>query len=113
MIGIRVIQQLERTKAILDSMGLCIREPKHLWLNQDVMALVPKDADSLPIYSRDAEIFVGNLDDISKWIAGVQWARNYDTMIFGKKHNDNRNRKEQNRRNQQLVDILSKKENNV
>ena len=71
----------------------------------DTVALKPKDADSLPIYSRDAEVFVGSLTDLQYWLRGVEWAREYDRMI---KISDDkkRARKEQDLRNRQLVKTL-------
>jgi hypothetical protein len=35
----------------------------------------------LPIYSRDAELFVGSLERLEDWLAGVHWAREYDMML--------------------------------
>jgi hypothetical protein len=42
---------------------------------------VPKDPDALPIYSRDAELFIGSIERLENWLAGVQWARDYDMML--------------------------------
>lgn len=71
----------------------------------DTVALKPKDADSLPIYSRDAEVFVGSLTDLQYWLRGVEWARDYDRMI--KVSDDKkRDRKEQDLRNRQLLKTL-------
>lgn len=71
----------------------------------DVVALKPKDADALPVYARDAEIFTGTLEQLEVWLNGINWARDYDRML--KVSNDKkRERKEQDVRNQRLVDIL-------
>jgi len=35
----------------------------------------------LPIYSRDAELFIGSIERLEDWLAGVQWARDYDMML--------------------------------
>ena len=77
----------------------------------DVVAVKPKDEVSLPVYSRDAEIFIGTIEDLEQWLRGVEWARKYDNMLFGPRHNVNRERREQNFRNEQLVKILSKEIN--
>lgn len=71
----------------------------------DVVSVIPS-GDDLPVYSRDAEIFVGTLEDLERWIQGVEWARRYDLMLFGQKHNGNRQRREQDHRNLQLVKML-------
>jgi len=105
MIGIKTIYRIENIKRLLDDMGLEIRTPKY-YREKDVMALVPKDQNSLPVFSRDAEVFVGNLDEVETWLIGVQWARNYDTMVFGKSHSKNREKKEDKVRHNMLVDIL-------
>jgi hypothetical protein len=76
----------------------------------DLIAVRPRDSDSLPIYSRDAELFVGTLEALEYWIQGIEWARQYDTMLFGRRHSGNRERREQNYRNEQLCLILKQQE---
>lgn len=72
----------------------------------DVVALKPKDSNSLPVFSRDAEVFVGTLSELESWLMGLEWARRYDRMLFGNKHDKNRERKEQDLRNKQLMNII-------
>ena len=36
----------------------------------------------------------------------LEWARRYDRMLFGTKHDKNRERKEQDLRNKQLMQII-------
>lgn len=72
----------------------------------DVVALKPKDSESLPVFSRDAEVFVGTLSELESWLMGLEWARRYDRMLFGVKHDKNRERKEQDLRNKQLMKII-------
>lgn len=69
----------------------------------DVVAVKPKDADSLPLYSRDAELFIGSLDALENWLTGIEWARKYDSMLFGSNHDQRRNRKEQDYRNNRML----------
>ena len=69
----------------------------------DVVAIKPKDIESLPLYSRDAEIFVGTLNDLERWLQGVEWARKYDSMLFGVKHDEKRVKKEVEFRHGRLV----------
>jgi hypothetical protein len=66
---------------------------------------VPKDQEALPIYSRDAELFVGSLERLEDWMAGVRWAREYDMML---KLSDDKKRAaaEQKERNRQLMRTL-------
>ena len=35
----------------------------------------------MPIYSRDAEVFCGTLEQLDVWLRGVEWARNYDYLL--------------------------------
>jgi hypothetical protein len=48
--------------------------------NVDNIALYPKD-DRLPIYTRDACLFTGNLVELEYWIKGLDWARQYDSYL--------------------------------
>ena len=70
------------------------------------VALVPKDSDALPIYSRDAEMFVGSLEGAAYWMQGVMWAREYDRMNTDRNLDKKRERKEQDERNKQMIKIL-------
>jgi hypothetical protein len=74
----------------------------------DVVALKPKDQESVPVYSRDAEVFIGTIDDLEQWLRGVEWARKYDRMLFGNKHEANRDKQEQKFRNKILIKTLKK-----
>ncbi len=49
----------------------------------DTIALMPLD-EYLPVYNREAEIFQGTLQDIDKWLRGVEWSRNYDNLMMSK-----------------------------
>lgn len=68
----------------------------------DVVALFPKE-DSLPIYSRDAELFTGTIEQLDIWLQGFKQAREYDRMLMGKTHETKRTRFEQDYRNRELM----------
>jgi len=108
MAGYNQILEVWRLEEEVTNLGFMFCHPKHGAHGEfgDVVALKPKDADSLPIYSRDAEIFVGTLKDLQYWLRGVKWARDYDNMM---KISDDkkRARKEQDERNRQLARTLS------
>ena len=70
------------------------------------VALIPRDQDALPIYTRDAILFAGTLDDADRWMQGVLWARDYDRMTIDQKLDAKRVRKEQDVRNRQLLKTL-------
>lgn len=106
MAGYRQILEIRRLETRIAKLGFMFCHSRsHGIEDGDTVALKPKDSDSLPIYSRDAEVFVGSLTDLQYWLRGVEWAREYDRMI--KVSDDKkRARKEQDLRNRQLVKTL-------
>lgn len=85
MAGYNAVLSLRRLEAEVDKLGFMLCAPKHgNWSGNDYddrVAIKPKDADSLPIYTRDAELFTGSLEQLRVWLQGVQWARDYDMML--------------------------------
>jgi hypothetical protein len=82
MSGWNTIQRIKRIEEAIDKLGFKFTKSKHTDWTDDhgSLSLIPKDADALPIYSRDAELFVGSLERLEDWLAGVKWARDYDMM---------------------------------
>lgn len=85
MAGYRAVLSLRKLEAEVDKLGFMLCAPKHgNWGGNeydDRVAVKPKDADSLPVYTRDAELFTGTLEQLRIWLQGVQWAREYDRML--------------------------------
>jgi len=106
MSGWDTIQQIKRVEQAIDELGFKFAKCKHGFTDlHGALSLVPKDQDALPIYTRDAELFVGSLERLEDWLAGVQWARDYDRMC--KISDDNKRCKaEQRERNSQLMRTL-------
>lgn len=108
MSGYHTVLQVRRLEEELDKLGLMMCYPRSGWGTDrgiDLVAVKPKDEESLPIYARDAELFCGTLNDLRSWIEGVKWSRSYDEMLritTDKK----RERKEQDYRNQRLVRMI-------
>ena len=113
MSGWNQIQQVRKLEERADKLGLKFSQYKHDDSFGANVALIPKDSEVLPIYSRDAELFVGTLESAASWMQGVMWAREYDSMVIDKKLDDKRKRKEQDERNKQLVLILKNQKNNL
>jgi hypothetical protein len=113
MSGWNQIQQVRKLEERADKLGLKFAAYKHDDSFGANVALVPKDSEVLPIYCRDAELFVGTLESAASWMQGVLWARDYDRMVIDKKLDDKRKRKEQDERNKQLVLILKNQKNNL
>jgi len=107
MTGWNTIQEIRRLEEDFDKVGLkIVKATEYSWSNGiDFIALIPKDADSLPIYSRDAEVFRGTIEDARNWLKGLTWAREYD-MLIRLSDDKKRSRKEQDERNHQLVRLL-------
>jgi hypothetical protein len=105
MTGYNTILKIRRLEERCSKLGFMLCHAKHHLNHEDVVALKPKDIDSLPIYSRDVELFVGTLEELEYWLRGIEWSRQYDEMIKvsnSKKRED----KEQLVRNRRLFAIL-------
>ena len=107
MSGWETIQRIKRVEEEIDKLGFKFAKSKHSdWSdNHGALSLKPKDPDALPIYSRDAELFIGTVERLEDWLNGVQWAREYDSML---KLTDEKKRgaAEQKERNRQLMRTL-------
>jgi hypothetical protein len=105
MSGYQAILNIRRLEERVDRLGMRMGHPKHGGYYKeygDTVALFPKDQE-LPIYSRDAEIYVGTLEGMEIWLNGFEKAREYDRMLLGKTHETKRQRREQDYRNEQLM----------
>jgi hypothetical protein len=107
MSGWETIQRIKRVERLIDELGFKFAKGKHSdWTDaHGALSLVPKDADALPMYNRDAELFIGSIERLEDWLAGVQWARDYDRMC---KISSDKTRAaaEQKERNRQLMRTL-------
>ena len=107
MSGWNTIERIRRIEKQIDALGFKFSKSKHSDWSDDhgALSLVPKDPDALPIYSRDAELFIGSVERLEDWLAGVRWAREYDRML--KISTDKaREGAEQKERNRQLMRTL-------
>ena len=107
MSGWNTIERIRRLEEHINKLGFKFSKSKHGdWTdNHGALSLVPKDHEALPIYSRDAELFVGSIERLEDWLAGVRWAREYDSML---KLSDEKKRSaaEQKEKNRQLMRTL-------
>lgn len=106
MSGWNQIQQVRKLEERADKLGMKFTNNRHDDIYGEFVALVPKDSDALPIYCRDAQLFVGTLEGAAYWMQGVEWAREYDRMVIDRKMDVKRARKEQDERNKQLIKML-------
>ena len=112
MAGWNTIQTIRKLEERAELLGMRFTAYKHDDLYGENVALVPKDLEALPIYSRDATLFAGSLEAADKFMQGVIWARDYDRML---KVSDaaKRERKEQDERNKQMVMLLKSEKNTL
>lgn len=107
MSGYNLVIKIKSLEEECDRLGFMMCHSK-LYNNEfgDVVALKCKDRESLPLYSRDAEIFIGTLSQLESWLQGFEVARKYDSMLFGNKHDSVRQRKEKDLVNKQLLKTI-------
>ena len=106
MTGWNTIKKIRAIEERADLLGMKFAPYRHNDYNEDNVALIPKDQDSLPIYTRDAILFAGSLESADQFMQGIAWARDYDRMVVDKNIDTKRIRKEQDLRNKQLAEIL-------
>lgn len=106
MSGYQLILKIRNIEEECNQLGLMLCHSKYGGRSEDVVAVKPKNADSFPSFSDDYELFVGSIENLESWIKGFKFARNYDRILFGNKHDSVRNRKEQDVRNRRLLTTL-------
>lgn len=73
MSGILLIERIKRLELECNRRGFRMTATRHAYSGRDTLSLVPIDADAHPMYSRDAEAFVGTLEELEVWLRGVAW----------------------------------------
>ena len=101
-IGFETLRLIRNVEKQLASYGMKIGNPKYSRTGQ--VSVYPLD-DELPCYTRDAEIFIGSVEEIEVWLKGIFAARMYDQLI-GLSDDKKRAKKEQSVRNKQLLEMI-------
>ena len=109
MSGWNTIERIRRAEEHVDRLGFKFAKSRHSdWSNDHgALSLVPKDPEALPIYTRDAELFVGSLETLEVWLRGVEWARDYDRML---KMSDEKKREKAEVRERERLALMRKRE---
>lgn len=110
--GFNQIQKIRRIENDCDKLGLRFAKSRYFRSSigdGDVISLMPKDDESLPVYARDAELFTGSLEEIEFWLRGVEWARNYDYLLKLSTEKK-RSRREDITRQENLVRLMKQKQ---
>jgi hypothetical protein len=72
------IVQIEAVKTRLNNLGYKMLPAKY---RQDgLIGIYPAD-DKNPLYSRDAEVFCGTVEDITAWVRGIEHQSGYLKML--------------------------------
>lgn len=102
------IQRMKRVEEKANKLGFIFASGRYTYdpidsTNSNIV-LKPKDG-CYPHYNRDAEIFYGSVEEIDRWLCGLEWAREYDEML--RLSNDKKRQdREQTERNQQLMKTI-------
>lgn len=83
MSGYNTYTRWQRIEAQAKALGFRIGNPQHGWRGEDacdMVSLYPGE-DSLPVYSRDAELFTGTFSGIETWLSGWARAQQYDQLL--------------------------------
>lgn len=106
-IGWQTLQRVLRLDQNLKTIGMRLGNSRFAY-DHDRFAVLPyrdDGANGVPVYSNDASIFNGDLQQVEAWVCGISWARDYDRMIK-LSTKERRDRKEQDMRNQRLMTVL-------
>ena len=106
MSGWGTVKAIRALEARIDALGFEFAESGYDCGNGSRVALKAK-GDCLPHYNRDAELWVGTLEELQHWLNGLEWARQYDYML--KIADDKkRSKAESAERNRQLMSTIKK-----
>lgn len=110
-VGYQTILRIRRIEEQANRLGFRFAYCRHGSREYDVIALYPKD-DALPDHHRDAELFVGDLNNIESFLRGMEFMTNYYKMLRIVT-NKNVAHKENLTRQRQLIDVLKGREPKV
>jgi hypothetical protein len=102
--GWQLLKSFRDVEERANKIGLKFAPSKYSGMEFDTIALMPLD-EHLPVYNREAEIFAGTLQDIDKWLRGVEWARYYDDIMKVSTH-DKRQTAESKYQQRELLKVI-------
>lgn len=80
MTGYNDLLRIRRIEEHATKMGFRMAFPSYGYRYDDGVALIPAD-DHWPIFARDANVFVGTLEEAENWLNGIEWGFNYLKML--------------------------------
>lgn len=83
MSGYTTYTRWQRIEAQAKLLGFRLGSPKHGWGREDATDMVTlyPDGDTLPVFSRDADIYSGTFREIEIFMAGWARAQQYDMLL--------------------------------
>ncbi len=83
MTGYATILKIRRIEEECAKMGFRIAHTKYQYNSEygESLSIMPT-GDSLPIYSRDAELFSGTLEQLDIWLRGATWMHSYYMLLM-------------------------------
>jgi len=110
MSGYNTVLMVDRIRNRAAALGFMLAYPKYSRGDgDDLVSIQPRDTEALPIYTRDAQFFTGTLQQLDSFLAGIEWARDYDRMLRVSDAR-RRERREQDFRNRELARALAQAE---
>lgn len=79
-IGYSAILRIRRVEEQANRLGFRFAYSKYGTRDTDVIALFPKD-DAMPDYSRNAELFVGDIEQVASFLNGMEFMTNYYKIL--------------------------------
>lgn len=79
-LGYGTLLKYKRAEELANSLGFIFVYAKYRNGDEDLIGLQPKD-DMLPIYARDAQLFVGDLHQVISFLQGIEFHFNYLRML--------------------------------
>jgi len=101
-IGFDTLRRIQALEMQLATFGMRIGCPRYA--KQDRVSVYPLE-DELPVYSQDAELFIGTVEEVECWLIGFQAARMYDSLL-GVSDDAKRAKKEQSLKNKELLKMI-------
>ena len=81
MTGYNTILKIRRIEVECAEMGFRLAFPKYPRTDYGSSLCVMPANDELPLYCRDAELFVGTLEELDVWLRGAKWMQDYYSML--------------------------------
>lgn len=102
MIGYDTLIKIEDVKTRAAKLGFALTRDHY---HTSGIALRPVD-DELPIYSRDAMLMHGDLDQIDHFLLGIEWTKKYLIQQLRVTSEEKITRKEQDYRNRRMLSTI-------